>query len=749
MGEDLTKNIYLEVDVKMLNEAVIKSKRKDPAYEIIQKAIQAKSRWNNQFEGYSCKVYLKATEIISPKEKKKRERKKEQEKIEKENSDEPEEDLFEKEKREQQRKLDSIAGGMNMVEAQIVRHFQTPNQVKEIREGYKKYGNTLGLYFTSTAEDDYNFYDNLMNLENLNEVPVVSPLHATSVLTYKFSLEQTEFWDGKEVYRIKVTPRKKGNAAWSGTIWIQDDFFCLRKVDLSLQSDVMVVFRKFNIKQDYTFESDSILVLEKQNFEYFSKTGGAKFHGQTQVFYSDYSFNPMFDKKFFGNEVAVTTQEAYDKDSTFWKTTRPEPLTRKEQRYQFVKDSLYAVTHSKEYLDSLDQVDNKIDFLKVVWEGIYHSNRNKKQYWGIVPVLAMYNPFSIGGYRIFQGGQYFKLWENKKFVSMSGGVSYGVRNKDVKGAFRISHLYDPMHQGQVFAGVSNQFNVVASNGAVTNLLQRNNWIEEKTGYFSWRRELVNGLYFWPRIRFVERISANKYNLNPDFDEAFEENRPRDFETYQASILSFKLEYTPFQKYMTEPYKKVILGSKWPTFFVDYKKGMSGLFGSDVNYDFIHLGLDQKFKVATLGTSSYGIEAGKYLNSSKLPYEDQQIFPRGDRWFFSNAKYLQLQDTTYVSNNLYVRTNYVHHFNGAIVNYLPLIKKMKIYFTLGGSSLWIKDNNQLEAEAYVGVEKSFRIARFRYRLGMFYVQSVTGYKSTIPGFKFAIQRYSVKDKSWEY
>lgn len=747
--EDLVKNIYLDVDIKVLNEAVIKSKRKDPAYEIIQNAIKAKPRWNNQFEGSTCNVYLKATEIVSEKEKKKRERKKQQEKIEKENNDDVEEDLFEKEKKEQQRKLDSIAGGMNMVEAQMVRHFQVPNRVKEIREGYKKYGSTLGLYFTSTAEDNFNFYDNLMDLENLSEVPVISPLHATSVLTYKFSLEETEFWDGDEVYRIKVTPRKKGNAAWSGTIWIQKELYCLRKVALNLKSDAMIVFKDFDISQDYFFVNDSVLVLDRQQFDYFSKAGSSRFRGQTIVRYSNYILNPEFDKKFFGNEVAVTTQEAYDKDSTYWKATRPEPLTPKEQRYQFVKDSLYEVTHSQEYLDSLDLVDNKIDFLKVVWDGIYHSNRTKKQYWGIVPALAMYNPFSIGGFRIFQGGQYFKLWKNKKYVSLSGDFSYGIRNKDWKGSFRASHLYDPMHQGQVFIGVSNRFNVIASNGAVTNLIQRNNWIEEKTGYFSWRRELINGLYIHPRFQFVERLSADKYRLNPDFDDAFDNNHPRSFETYQASLFSVEVQYTPFQKYMTEPYKKVILGSKWPTFFVEYTKGIPKLFGSDVNHDFIRGGLEQKFKLATLGTSNYGVVAGKFLHTKELPYEDQQIFPRGDMWFFSSSENLQLQDTTYTSTNLYLKTFYVHHFNGAVVNYIPLVKKMKIYFTAGGSSLWIKDTNKLEAEAYVGVEKSFRVMRYRYRFGVFYVQSITGYKSTIPGVKFAIQRYNVKDKSWEY
>ena len=61
-----------------------------------------------------------------------------------------------------------------------------------------------------------------MSVSVLNDQPLISPLHITSVLTYKFNLIETTFYNEQMLYKIKVTPRKKGNAAWSGYIWILD-----------------------------------------------------------------------------------------------------------------------------------------------------------------------------------------------------------------------------------------------------------------------------------------------------------------------------------------------------------------------------------------------------------------------------------------------------------------------------------------------------------------------------------------------
>ena len=72
---------------------------------------------------------------------------------------------------------------------------------------------------------------------------------------------------------------------------------------------------------------------------------------------------------------------------------------------------------------------------------------------------------------------------------------------------------------------------------------------------------------------------------------------------RALLLDLTVSYVPGQKFMREPNRKVLLGSKYPTFYAFYQKGVQGVFGSDVNHEYGLLGMRQTFKIGTLGTSN--------------------------------------------------------------------------------------------------------------------------------------------------
>ena len=55
---EVIKNIWLKTDVKQLKELIITSKGRDPAYGIINKAIENKKKWNSQIKSSKCEVYI-------------------------------------------------------------------------------------------------------------------------------------------------------------------------------------------------------------------------------------------------------------------------------------------------------------------------------------------------------------------------------------------------------------------------------------------------------------------------------------------------------------------------------------------------------------------------------------------------------------------------------------------------------------------------------------------------------------------
>ena len=84
-----------------------------------------------------------------------------------------------------------------------------------------------------------------------------------------------------------------------------------------------------------------------------------KLNGRFSASYSNYNFEPVYTKKTFTKEVLSFKEGAIRKDSAYWNSIRPVPLTLEEEKDYIRKDSIRTLLTSKVYLDSVDKADNK------------------------------------------------------------------------------------------------------------------------------------------------------------------------------------------------------------------------------------------------------------------------------------------------------------------------------------------------------------------------------------------------------
>lgn len=750
---EIIKNVWLKT-AEELEEVVISRRKRDPAYEIIAAAIDRKKENEFQFKSSRTEVYIKAKEIISEQERKKRAKQRRTTsdvsmdengasvKVDAQNYD----PLKEKETANEK-----LANSMNLVEAQITKDFQFPNKIKEVKNAYKKYGDDRGLYYLTTTEGDMNWYKGLVSAPTLAENPFISPLNATSVLSYKFKLvEQTFDEKNRFLYKIKVTPRKKGNTTVSGYIWIVDKTFNIKKVDFTLPRGGLLFYDEFRLQQVYNELNDSVWVVTVQEFDYKTKMNRRQFEGNTELTYQDIDVNITFPRKYFTNEVGVVTEEAYERDSSYWSKLRPAPLTREEQRIIAIKDSIHAVRTSKRFLDSIDREYNKVTFGKVVWHGVGHRNREKKTSLEFGSLADWFEPFEIGGLRVGPFFWFYKKWENEKAVIINPDINIGLRNKDLKGDFSTSFLYNPVKQSKIGISVGREFDMYTYNDGILSLFNRENWIDQYYANLEFRTELFNGFYLQLEGTYLDRRPLDGYQFGSFTEEIIENNEPLDFDPNQALLGTLSFHYTPFQKYIREPKRKVVLGSKWPTFSVYIEHGFKNLLSSDVDFTYLTAAVKQTVKVRSIGTSTYKLKGGKFVNDNKLTYTDEKIFPRGDRIFFSSPLWsFQLQDTTLTARDLYLEAHYIHHFNGALINNIPLLKKTGITLAAGGGALYIKENNYVYKEAFAGIERSFRIQRQRLRFGIYGVIGDSNLGKATPAIKWSINMYSIREKKWGF
>jgi hypothetical protein len=85
-------------------------------------------------------------------------------------------------------------------------------------------------------------------------------------------------------------------------------------------------------------------VIENESFQWKVKDSGQIKTGITTVNQSDFVFDSTYAKRFFGPELAKTTELAYKRDSTFWDNIRPKPLKIVERNI-VLKRRCLSITH--------------------------------------------------------------------------------------------------------------------------------------------------------------------------------------------------------------------------------------------------------------------------------------------------------------------------------------------------------------------------------------------------------------------
>jgi len=733
-----------------LDQIVVKAKKRDPAYGIIQNAINAKEQYINTTNACKTYLYIKATEVIERKPPKNILPKE----IEKKDIDKP---LPGHRALDVPKVPDSLSN-LNMIELEATLNYMAPNFYKEERTAYKSYGNTEGLYLPIYGQNSFNFYKNYLNLVGITEIPVISPLSRTSILSYKFKLEETFIENGRAVYKIKITPRKRGNATVNGHIYINDGLWNINTIDISLAKAALKFYDAFSVEMKYKPDSLNNWLVNEQKLSYQTKSGrSTAYKGNTNIFYKRYVRDCEFPKNYFGNELSVTTKAATEKDANYWKDSRPEPLSTKQAQVVAYTDSVEKVINSKPYKDSVQAVYNEIEPLEILFFGVGLQNHEKKSNWFFFSLPMGFDFKIIGGLRYGTGVQYSKIFENGQRLRAQASGDVGFKYKDVKGDLWANFLYNPHRLARAGFSYSSDFAFVTLEDAILQLAQPSNFILNDQLDLRHSFELLNGLYLTTNASYSWRrpIPSNQKSFYelwfPNENWEGEIEQPILFDPYQSFITEIGLNYTPAQKYLTEPDRKLVLGSKWPTFSLRYQKGWQNLLGSDIDFDYLGFNIDHNLILGQFGTSKYAVELGRFLNAKNLGPIEVKRFRRSDKWlFFNPLQSYQALDTLLTTKDFFLETHYIHHFNGALINNVPLVKKLGIRLVAGAGAMFMQENNFRYYEGFAGLERIFKIGpRRRLRLGVYGVVANGNFFETNTRFKFGIDLIDTFSREWTY
>jgi hypothetical protein len=316
-------------------------------------------------------------------------------------------------------------------------------------------------------------------------------------------------------------------------------------------------------------------------------------------------------------------------------------------------------------------------------------------------------------------------------------------------------MYNPFNRGFYTLSAGREFSFIFQGDAWINMIKRNNYFLHNYLRAGHGLELANGLFLYNELEFAERRSVSRYKTNPLIDtllnDVFTNNQAVAFDAYNAFYNTIRLQYTPAQRFLREPKEKIILGSKWPTFYTSWKKGVPKLLQSKINFDYLEFGMEQEISFGLAGISRYNVKTGSFIRMKDLRLVDYKFQRRGDPLLYMNPDdAFQALDSSFAVFKRFYQAHYVHEFNGVLINKIPLLKKLQLREVAGAGFLIAPERNLRYVESFAGIERAFKWPfnpLTKFKLGVYVVGSVANKFSNPIQFKIGITAWDKQRNRW--
>ncbi len=698
---NISRNVTLKAEGIKMSEVVVNGNAEDPAYGIIRHAIDKRKFYEEQVDAYSCDVYIKGLQRITKHPDK----------------------IFGREIHFNE--LDSVSHIIYLSESVSKFNFKQPDKIREEMISSKVSGNNQAFSYNQASDMLIDFYKNNIQIDVLSQRGLISPIANNAMFFYKYHLEGSFVENGKVIDKIQVIPKRQFDPVFRGYIYIQEDTWRIHSTDMYLIKDAQINFvDTLYVRQSFLPVTPDVWLLFSTKYKLVFNLFGIEGNGIYVSTNRNYVLNPDFPKNFFNGELMKIDDNANKKDSVYWNQTRPVPLTKEESKDYVRRDSIHAKHETKEYLDSIDARRNKFKFSNT-YLGYRYFNRYNKQSFFMGPIIQTIGFNTVQG---LYGGLrlgYNKEYENNVRLSIIANGGYGFSNQTPYGDALLTYSFNPEKLALFKLGAGDrpeQFNpdnpISPFLNTVFTLLEDQNYMKlYQKAYVnaSYTRELVNGLLFTAGSEYANRstlFNTTNYKLIQMGDRQYTSNTPlSDSMSYPANSFTIwgQIKISLKQEYYTLPHEKIIADNKFPVITLDYRKAIK-ITGYDADYDFAKASITGIFNLKLLGKTQYSVSVGKFLTQKDVGFMDYYHF-NGDQILFSSfalSSFHLLDYYKYSTTGPFAEAHVEHHFEGFILNKIPVLRKLKLDEIVGANFMSTQTMPQYY-EVFVGITK-FNVIR---------------------------------------
>ena len=532
--------------------------------------------------------------------------------------------------------------------------------------------NGLGLTdgtFTSqlvgSTYQEYNFYRNYMTIL---EKEFVSPLTNGWKGIYNYYLIDSLEIGDDFCYRLDFEPKRKNDLAFKGSIWITQNDYALKQIDVSVgKSANLNYIEKLKITQELakTVAGPWLPIKTRVLIDLNQPT--EEIAGMLAKFFisnNDIEVNQPRDDSFYRLPVDMD-EEVRQSDDLYWKTNRHESLTKSEINVFHMVDTLKKIPSIKTY----------IDLAKFAYSGYY---RVGKFMLGPYPSFLGYN--DIEGLRLGFGGettfQFSDKWVFRGIIGYGftdekwkykAGVDYILSRKPwMKLGVEIREDVDPVYFTYREIDEQGLFYTFNRFGTLRRPFNHSKY------QFSFNNQLVRDVNTRLVLRYDKLDPVFEFSYYDDIIKPLSErNTIQNITTTEAR---FQIEWAKDRKYLIDDNDRVSGGlGRYPIVRLSFTAGMP-LIDSDLMYQKLGFEFIKKINLGEIGTSFFKLE-GEYILGN-VPYPILQNHIGNETPFYTSFAY-NLMDNFEFTTDSYVSMNYRHHFEGKILNHIPLLRALKL------------------------------------------------------------------------
>jgi len=521
----------------------------------------------------------------------------------------------------------------------------------------------------SNVFKEINVYDN--NIELLNKT-FVSPLSTEGFGSYEYVLQDSIVSDAKTKYRIYFFPRREGDLVFEGNFIVTDSVYAVNAISMRVNPKINLnLVRNLYFEKTFSIENDSVFLPKDNTYEadFTVLTKNEKEKGlyvkRIETF-ENYDFDTTRAAEFYDNKVVKYKQNQFEKNEDYWSENLPASINNNDTESVL------------ENLNGNKKIKNITGLIRTLSSG-YLKVSNSIEFGSIWSTFAVND---VEGYKVSAGFRSFKTLDDR--FRVKGKLAYGFKDQQFK--YLVDTKYLLSYKPRVSVGVGYLNDTEQLGSRILNSLGNAPSGFGTTSLFS-RGEN----YFLSRIKKISaninvevfrnflvgaNISNNRIKSAAP-DEFSVDYFDEDQKKIQSNLVDNNAElfllYTPRRNIFGYGVKRQFGTNLYPSFLLSFQKGLE-VGDGDTNYNKLLFSYNQPIKLGKFGIINSTIETGKIFGATQLSVLSP--VPANQTYSLVPNTFSLLNYYDFVVDQ-FVVGHFIHHFNGFIMNRIPLIKQLKL------------------------------------------------------------------------